>query len=273
MNLRAPLTSSPMSTPSTPDEHVEAVRRDYNARTDEWRSIYEGTSFHDHTIRVRLERAVELARPLVQPGQRALDVGPGAGQLLERLAALGLQVAGCDLAEGMVEETGARLRQAGIDADLRTASAEDLPWAEASFDLVTALGLIEYLPNPAAGLAEMRRVLRPGGHLIVTAPNPVRLAYLADPIATIRGRLAPPKGGYPRKYWNPAKFRTAIEAAGLDVVSVEGHGLGPLTFAGRPLSDDARAIERGERLERRLGTRASRWLGANLIAVARRPGA
>lgn len=250
--------------PTGADDHLAAVQRDYDARVDEWRVIYDGQTFHDHTIRERLERTCALAG--AGAGRSALDVGCGAGQLLERLAAAGWDVQGTDLSSGMVAEAGARL---GDPAKVQQADATKLPHADGSLDLVTALGLIEYLPEPSAGLRDMKRVLRPGGRLIVTVPNKVRLAYLLDPIGAIRRRLAPPAGGYPRAYWTPWAFRRDLKAAGLQIEHVEGHGLGPITFLGKPLLSEERAIALGQRLQRVLPRALRDLLGANLIAVAR----
>ena len=114
-------------------------------------------------------------------------------------------------------------------------------------------------------------MLAPGGHLVVTAPNPIRLAYLADPIGVVRARLAPAAHGYRRHYWTRRQLRRAVGASGLEVLSVQGHGLGPFTLAGRRLQGDARSIALGERLERLLPASLVNLLGSNLIALARKP--
>jgi 2-polyprenyl-3-methyl-5-hydroxy-6-metoxy-1,4-benzoquinol methylase len=252
-----------------PAEHQEAVKADYNRRVRQWQTIYSGTSFHDWNVRVRLERTSALLDGLAPTGA-ALDVGCGGGQLVALLARRGLETSGTDLAEGMVDATLALLAEEGLEADVRQASADALPFGDASFGLVTALGLIEYLEEPRLAVAEMARVLSPGGHLIVTAPNPVRLAYILDPIGTVMGRVRTPAGGYHRHYFAPRAFRQMLTDAGLAVEHLEGHGLGPLTFARRPLMGDARAIALSVRLQRMLPEALSTWLGANLIAVARK---
>ena len=60
------------------------------------------------------------------------------------------------------------------------ADAHPLPFRDAAFDALFAGELIEHLPDPRPALAEFRRVLRPGGALILTTPNRLRLANLAD---------------------------------------------------------------------------------------------
>jgi SAM-dependent methyltransferase len=97
----------------------------------------------------------------VQAGQRALDVGCGPGaltaELVGRLGAAG--VVAVDPSEPFVE--AARQRHPGVEVAL--ASAEDLPFADAGFDVALAQLVVHFMSDPVAGLAEMRRVTRNGG--------------------------------------------------------------------------------------------------------------
>jgi 2-polyprenyl-3-methyl-5-hydroxy-6-metoxy-1,4-benzoquinol methylase len=257
--------------PASPHErHLDAVRRDYGRRAEEWRGIYDGESFHDHTIRERLRRALELVARAAPPPAEVLDVGCGAGQLLVELARRGYSVSGCDLAEAMVSESRALLAREDLRGDVRQAEAEDLPYPDGRFQVVTALGVLEYLPRPEVGVRELARVLTAGGHVVVTAPNPVRLAYLADPVGVLRARLAPPRRGYRRRYWAGWQLRRLLERAGLHLLTLQGHGIGPLSVAGRPVLSDARSIRLGERLEGVLPERTAALLGADLVVLARK---
>lgn len=105
------------------------------------------------------DRFVELADPL--PGQRALDVGCGPGvltaRLVERLGAA--SVAAIDPSTPFVEATRARCP----GTDVRRGAAEELPWADASFDHAFAQLVVHFMSDPVAGLHEMARVTRPGG--------------------------------------------------------------------------------------------------------------
>ncbi len=97
----------------------------------------------------------------VQAGQRALDVGCGPGaltaELVERLGAAGVVAA--DPSEPFVE--AARRRHPGVEVAL--AAAEELPFADAGFDVALAQLVVHFMSDPVAGLAEMRRVTRDGG--------------------------------------------------------------------------------------------------------------
>jgi SAM-dependent methyltransferase len=101
----------------------------------------------------------DLAR--VERGQRALDVGcgPGAltGELVKRLGATA--VAAVDPSPSFVE--AARSRHPGVD--VRHSAAEDLPFGDGDFDAALAQLVVHFMPDPVAGIREMRRVTRPGG--------------------------------------------------------------------------------------------------------------
>jgi SAM-dependent methyltransferase len=97
----------------------------------------------------------------VRPGQRVLDVGCGPGALTAELVRrLGPDaVTAIDPSPPFVEAAAARFPR----VDVRTGTAEDLPFADASFDAALAQLVVHFMADPVAGLREMRRVTRPGG--------------------------------------------------------------------------------------------------------------
>jgi SAM-dependent methyltransferase len=97
-------------------------------------------------------------------GRRILDVGCGTGTMLSYLADYG-KAQGVDIDE----EAIGYCRERGL-TDVRLGSAETLPFEDGSFDLVTALDVVEHLDDDMAALREFRRVLQPGGTLLVTVP-------------------------------------------------------------------------------------------------------
>jgi SAM-dependent methyltransferase len=108
----------------------------------------------------------DLARGLlsiagIRPGQRVLDVGSGPGALTEVLAdRLGPEsVSAVDPSEPFVEAVRERLP--GVD--VRMGAAEELPFADDEFDAALAQLVVNFMAEPEAGAAEMRRVVRPGG--------------------------------------------------------------------------------------------------------------
>jgi ArsR family transcriptional regulator len=101
---------------------------------------------------------------------RILDVGCATGRLVERLAAAGAtDLAGSDLAPRIVDVARDRLAAQGVDAEFQAADAESgLPWPAGSFDAVTLTGVLHHFMTPEAALAEIGRVLRPGGRLVLS---------------------------------------------------------------------------------------------------------
>ena len=114
--------------------------------------------------------ADELARVVAPPGPVA-DLGCGPGAYALALARRGYDVVGVDGSPRMVEVARARAGRDEVDATfgLHDVSAP-LRFAEASLGGVLASLVLQHLPHPASFIAEIRRCLRPGGHLLITAP-------------------------------------------------------------------------------------------------------
>ena len=111
-------------------------------------------------------------------GHRVLDAGCGSGPLAARLQALGATMTGFDASAAMVELARRRL---GPDADLHVGDlAEALPFADGAFDDVVASLVLHYLRDWTTPLAELHRVLRPGGRLIVSVNHPI-MYKMIDP--------------------------------------------------------------------------------------------
>lgn len=109
-------------------------------------------------------------------GHRVLDAGCGSGPLTAALRDRGAIVTGFDLSSAMIELARQRL---GADADLHVGDlGERLPFDDNAFDDVVASLCLHYLEDWAPPLAELRRVLRPGGRLILSVPHPS--AYLVN---------------------------------------------------------------------------------------------
>ncbi len=102
----------------------------------------------------------------VVPGEAVLDLGCGLGDFAGELAAHGGLVTGCDVAETALAL--ARGRHPGIEFVLT--GAEELPFADESFDVVWAGEVLEHVQDLLGLLGEVRRVLRPGGRLLLSTP-------------------------------------------------------------------------------------------------------
>jgi SAM-dependent methyltransferase len=109
-------------------------------------------------------------------GRDVLEVGCGAGTDLVRFARGGARVTGVDVAESAITLAKANFEQQGLQADLRVGDGERLPFADGSFDLVYAHGVVQYTPNPVQLVNECHRVLRKGGEAIFQVYN--RISWL-----------------------------------------------------------------------------------------------
>ncbi len=117
-----------------------------------------------------------LIRPLLvrlchMPNPMVLDVATGTGRLpyfLLEAPTFNGRVVGLDASDRMLRIAGEKLRPYGHRASLVQQVADQLPFADNQFDLVTCLEALEFFPSDTAALREMIRVLRPGGTLLVT---------------------------------------------------------------------------------------------------------
>lgn len=122
----------------------------------------------------QLQELKRIARAAVQPGTAALDVGCGFGletQQLARLAGPAKPVCGIDKSAHFIEEARRRAAAAGLAIDYAVGSADSLPYADGTFDHVRSERLLIYFPDVEPALAEMQRVLRPGGTLALIEPE------------------------------------------------------------------------------------------------------
>ncbi|MGN6791179.1 MAG: methyltransferase domain-containing protein [Streptosporangiaceae bacterium] len=127
-------------------------------------------SNENNLINAYYERPAMLALAGDVAGRRILDAGCGSGPLFAALRDRGAIVTGFDKSGGMLELARRRL---GDDADLQVAElGSPLPFPDDTFDDVTASLVLHYLEDWGPALAELRRVLKPGGRLIVSVDHP-----------------------------------------------------------------------------------------------------
>jgi SAM-dependent methyltransferase len=106
-------------------------------------------------------------------GKDVLEVGCGAGTDLVRFARGGARVTGIDLSSSAIALARQNFAQQALEADLREADGEQLPFADNSFDLVYAHGVVQYTAHDQRLVDECRRVLKPGGEAIFQVYNRV----------------------------------------------------------------------------------------------------
>src|SRR5258708_4342001 len=225
----------------------EKVNAYFRSQSSYWKEVYASGGVAGKVYRERQAAALAWIESLVlMPGSRVLEIGCGAGFLAVALAQRGLCVKAIDSAEAMVWL--ARRRAAGSGtADLLSLAVGDvsaLTFEDGCFDLVIAIGVIPWLEQPELAIQEMARVIRPGGHVILTADNRAGLVVLLDPwynpalrplrllVKGARARLRPhlPSPGAPEATFHSHRFiDEALASAGLVKTSGKTLGFGPFT--------------------------------------------
>ena len=166
----------------------------------------------------------------IEKGFHILDVGCGGGRTIEKLAALAPEgrVCGVDYSAGSVAASrakNARMVAAGR-VEVREAPVSRLPYPDRAFDLVTAIETHYYWPDPPGDLREVRRVLKPGGTVIVIAE-----AYNTGSRGRLQQAAMRPLGV---ALMSPDEHRAWLVAAGFEEVQVfEERGKGWLCVSGR----------------------------------------
>jgi len=180
-----------------------------------------------------------MARALdLQPDDDLLEVACGSGVFLATQAAHVQRVAGLDLSDIQVGLARRRLadRIAEGTAEIVAGDAAALPWEDGRFSVVTCMGSVEAFPDPGAALAEMHRVLRPGGRIVVSLG-----AKVAEGTQTRRVMDA-------YWVWSEDDARRLVEEAGFGDVSVSYQSIdfGRLVnLANRLLGEEEMRIVRG----------------------------
>jgi len=182
----------------------------------------------NHAMTVGLDRRWRrlAAEAVVGPGDAVLDACCGTGDLALAAERAGGKVTGVDFSERMLERARAKSQTVEwVHADVTA-----LPFEDASFDAVTVGFGIRNVPDLEAGLAELGRVLRPGGRIAcleITRPSGILRPFFRlwfDGLVPLAGKILPGGGAYSylpasvRRFPGPSDLRTAFERAGFEGV-------------------------------------------------------
>jgi 2-polyprenyl-6-hydroxyphenyl methylase / 3-demethylubiquinone-9 3-methyltransferase len=164
---------------------------------------------------------------------RVLDVGCGGGLLAESLARAGAQVTAIDLAPGMIEVARLHAAQSALNIDYRVAAAEELARAApAGFAVVTCMEMLEHVPAPAALLATLAQLVRPGGSLFISTVNRNLKSFLLAIVGAEYLLNLIPRGTHEyERLIRPAELARWARAAGLTLQELAGLGFNPFTGA------------------------------------------
>jgi 2-polyprenyl-6-hydroxyphenyl methylase/3-demethylubiquinone-9 3-methyltransferase len=172
-----------------------------------------------------------------------LDIGCGGGLVSEALARLGYRVTGIDLSAESVRVAQRHAAAQGVRVDYRVGSAYDLPAGDASVDVVVISDVLEHLHDLPSAVAEIARVLRPGGVVVFDTINRTLRSYLVAILISERWlKIIHPGTHNWRMFIRPFELRVVFARHGLRLSEV--YGLAP---AATP-PQLAAALLRGQRL-------------------------
>jgi 2-polyprenyl-6-hydroxyphenyl methylase / 3-demethylubiquinone-9 3-methyltransferase len=161
---------------------------------------------------------------------RVLDVGCGGGLLAESLARAGADVMAIDLAPTMVETARLHALDSGLSIDYQVESAESvLARLAGKFDVVTCMEMLEHVPEPAATVAVLGGLLRPGGDLFISTINRNLKSFaLAIVGAEYVARLVPRGTHEYERLLRPSEIARFARAASLEVADIAGLAYDPI---------------------------------------------
>lgn len=189
-----------------------AVQRLFDGKAAAWPSKYAPGG----RLAGRLASLADAMARYVPPGGLVLDLGCGTGELAAAAAAAGMRAVGCDISAqmlrrartaglaGSAEPTGSARRDGSVHWVRLDPGWQMLPLRAGSCDAVVASSVLEYVADPGAVLRECYRVLRPGGTVLCTVPDPAHpvrwlerlLTTAARPPVTTVARRWPRLNGY-----------------------------------------------------------------------------
>jgi ubiquinone/menaquinone biosynthesis C-methylase UbiE len=264
------------------------VNEYFESRAAYWKNVYSDDTLMPAIYQDRHSTALGWIHELgLQRNARILEIGCGAGLMSIALARDGYTVDALDSTTAMTRMTRKNATDHGVQERIRIHSADvhALPFAAQTFDLVIAIGVIPWLHSERVALQEMRRVLKPGGHLLVTADNNARLNRLLDPLSSPMSlplRFAAKsflrllglwswESAFRSKRHYPGELNRIIRECRFMNLKCGTVGFGPFTLFGKALLADALSVRLHRLLQTlsvRWGAPFLRWTGSHYVVLA-----
>ena len=264
-----------------------ALNAYFRQQASYWAEIYQRQGIKEAIHQERLRAALMMVDALHLPPQaRVLDVGCGAGYASIALANRQLAIDALDPVPAMVQAARDRAIAAGVESRVAThlGDVHALPFSDDSFALVLALGVLPWLPEIDRPLCEMARVVRPGGHLIVSVDAQWQLRHVLDPLRNPLFTLPKRSAVNLWRAWRglPPKVRSHVisirgirrllAARGFEPMHGAALGFGPFTFFDREILPRVMGLNLHHRLQSLAnhGAPVLRSSGSQYLIVARK---
>jgi len=164
-----------------PADSIKTLYKDSEETKTYWEEDWASRDFrkmlkkelYNHTFRAAIDTFVSQSR--INEAQKVLDIGCGWGRiiigLLKRFP--NLEISGIDISEEAISRAPTLIEQeTGVSSvDLRIGTAEELPFADNSFDCIISTRAFQYIQNPQGAMQEVTRVLKPHGRVTISVPN------------------------------------------------------------------------------------------------------
>lgn len=190
---------------------------------DVWHErVFDSAPDHEDASSPWYQLVRERLGPVV--GLRILEVACGRGGFVCELLRAGANVTGCDFSAAALRVGHRKLEHLFGGANsprLVQGDAQNLAFADDSFDVVVSCETIEHVPDPWAALREMYRVTRPGGKLFLTTPNYLNFMGLYEIYARFRHPEREDDQPYDRRQWFP-QIRQYVRRSGWSIVHSDG---------------------------------------------------
>ncbi len=213
---------------------------------NEWKDKYQAGLFN--------QRAAEIAAHLssvAAKGQHWLDAGCGSGVLTAQMIELGLKVNAVDASKEMIYEARKTFSSVADDNLILDVieTVEKMKFSNEYFDGILCSSVIEYVDNPIACFQEFNRVLKPGGHLVITVPNKTSWIRMVQGVifqaTRITGSPRPAYLQYSKNHYNKNSFLNVLKKSKFDNMKSEFIGNRPQFIH-------------------------SKWTGALMLAIAKK---
>ncbi len=274
---------------SAPYAHQEIVRQYFDFTAGYWRDVYADDTLAGRIYQQRLTAALRWIDELhLARGTKVLDAGCGAGVATVALAERGYHVDAIDLAPAMLELTAGFAKTNGVGHRVQTqlSAATKLPFSSGTFECVVALGLLPWVERPEAEIAELARVLKPGGYLLVSIDNYWRSEQFLDPVTNpfcgplrqivgnaLRALRRQPGSAHPVAHnHRPAKIEALTRRIGLEPVKNATFGFGPYSFVKRSLFAEQTSMKLHDRLQKAADAGSWPWkhCGCQCLQLSRK---